>query len=55
MGRVLRRHRGASGEEKTSCIHVLYAADSSEDNIYGKLNTQNRVQTIARAQELKLM
>jgi superfamily II DNA or RNA helicase len=38
MGRVLRRHRGASGEEKTSCIHVLYAADSSEENIYGKLN-----------------
>jgi hypothetical protein len=38
MGRVLRRHRGASGEEKTSCIYVLYAADSSEENIYGKLN-----------------
>ena len=38
MGRVLRRHRGAGGEEKTSCIHVLYAADSSEENIYGKLN-----------------
>jgi superfamily II DNA or RNA helicase len=38
MGRVLRRHRGEDGEEKTSCIHVLYAADSSEENIYGKLN-----------------
>jgi superfamily II DNA or RNA helicase len=38
MGRVLRRHRGNGGEEKTSCIHVLYAADSSEENIYGKLN-----------------
>lgn len=38
MGRVLRRHRGADGEEKTSCIHVLYAADSTEENIYGKLN-----------------
>jgi superfamily II DNA or RNA helicase len=38
MGRVLRRHRGATGEEKTSCIHVLYAADSAEENIYGKLN-----------------
>jgi LuxR family maltose regulon positive regulatory protein len=24
-------------------------------NIYGKLNTQNRVQTIARAQELRLL
>ena len=38
MGRVLRRHRGLSGEEKTSCIHVLFAADSSEENIYGKVN-----------------
>lgn len=38
LGRLLRRHRGPDGEEKTSCIHVLYAADSSEENIYGKLN-----------------
>ena len=38
LGRVLRRHRGPDGEEKTSCIHVLYAADSSEENIYGKVD-----------------
>ena len=38
LGRVLRRHRGLSGEEKTSCIHVLYAADSVEENIYGKVD-----------------
>ena len=38
LGRVLRRHRGVSGEEKTSCIHVLYAADSVEENIYSKVD-----------------
>lgn len=38
LGRVLRRHRGRDGEEKTSCIHVLYAADSSEEHIYGKVD-----------------
>lgn len=38
LGRVLRRHRGRDGEEKTSCIHVLYAADSAEEHIYGKLD-----------------
>jgi superfamily II DNA or RNA helicase len=38
LGRVLRRHRGLSGEEKTSCIHVLYAAGSVEENIYGKVD-----------------
>jgi superfamily II DNA or RNA helicase len=38
LGRMLRRHRGPSGEEKTSCIHVLYATNSSEENIYGKLD-----------------
>src|SRR5207244_2456 len=37
-GRLLRRHRGPDGEEKTSCIHVLYAADSSEENIYRKVD-----------------
>lgn len=36
MGRVLRKHRGSSGEEKTSCIHVLYAKDTVDDAIYGK-------------------
>lgn len=38
LGRVLRRHRGKDGEEKTSCIHVLYAEDSSEEHIYGKVS-----------------
>jgi len=38
LGRVLRRHRVLNGEEKTSCIHVLYAADSSEENIYSKVD-----------------
>jgi superfamily II DNA or RNA helicase len=38
LGRMLRRHRGPNGEEKTSCIHVLYAADSSEENIYSKVD-----------------
>ncbi|OJH38231.1 DEAD/DEAH box helicase [Cystobacter ferrugineus] len=38
LGRVLRRHRGPAGEEKTSCIHVLYARDTVDDFIYGKLD-----------------
>jgi superfamily II DNA or RNA helicase len=38
LGRVLRRHRTRDGEEKTSCIHVLYAADSAEEQLYGKLD-----------------
>lgn len=38
LGRVLRRHRSRDGEEKTSCIHVLYAADSAEEQIYGKVD-----------------
>jgi superfamily II DNA or RNA helicase len=38
LGRLLRRHRGPSGEEKTSCIHVLYAADTVEENIYSKVD-----------------
>lgn len=38
LGRVLRRHRGKDGEEKTSCIHVLYAENSSEEHIYGKIS-----------------
>jgi len=36
LGRVLRRHRGADGEEKTSCIYVLYASDTSEEFLYSK-------------------
>jgi len=38
LGRVLRRHRGPTGEEKTSCVHVLYASDSSDENIYAKVH-----------------
>jgi superfamily II DNA or RNA helicase len=38
LGRVLRRHRGAAGEEQTSCIYVLYARDTVDDYIYAKLN-----------------
>ena len=29
-------------EEKTSCIHVLYAEDSSEEHIYGKVSWDGR-------------
>ncbi len=38
LGRVLRKHRRASGEEKTSCIHVLYAHKTVDDAIYGKVS-----------------
>src|SRR5262249_5880166 len=38
LGRVLRRHRGPDGEEKTSCIYVLYARETVDDAIYGKLD-----------------
>jgi|688.fasta_scaffold08071_4 superfamily II DNA or RNA helicase len=38
LGRVLRRHRGPNGEEKSSCIYVLYADKSSEEHIYGKVD-----------------
>ncbi len=42
LGRVLRRHRGPNGEEKSSCIHVLYAADTSEEGLYSaKRPTEN--------------
>jgi superfamily II DNA or RNA helicase len=38
MGRVLRRHRTKDGEEKTSCIHVLYGQNTVDDAIYEKLD-----------------
>lgn len=38
LGRVLRKHRRSSGEEKTSCIHVLYANKTVDDSIYGKMS-----------------
>ncbi len=36
LGRVLRKHWSKSGEEKTSVIHVLYARDTVDEEIYGK-------------------
>lgn len=36
LGRVLRKHRGADGEEQSSCIHVLYGHETVDDMIYGK-------------------
>lgn len=38
LGRVLRRHRGRDGEEKTSCIHVLYARGTVDEVLYEKLD-----------------
>ena len=38
LGRVLRKHLGAGGEEKTSVIHVLYARDTVDDAIYARTN-----------------
>ncbi|MCG8600477.1 MAG: DEAD/DEAH box helicase [Verrucomicrobiales bacterium] len=38
MGRVMRRHRGAEGEENSSCIYVLYAKETVDDSIYAKLD-----------------
>ena len=36
LGRVLRKHRGPRGEEKTSCMHILYARDTVAEMIYAK-------------------
>ena len=38
LGRVLRRHRSLEGEEKTSVVHVIYARDTVDDQIYGKVD-----------------
>jgi superfamily II DNA or RNA helicase len=38
LGRVLRRHRGPEGEEKTSMIHILYARNTVDDAIYEKVD-----------------
>jgi superfamily II DNA or RNA helicase len=38
LGRVLRRHCGSAGEEKTSQIHVFYAAGTVEEAIYSKVD-----------------
>ena len=36
LGRVLRRHRGRDGEEKTSHIHVLYMRGTVDEFLYEK-------------------
>ncbi|MAG69159.1 MAG: hypothetical protein CL471_02490 [Acidobacteria bacterium] len=36
LGRVLRKHRTPTGEEKTSCIHILYAHNTKDEDIYSK-------------------
>jgi superfamily II DNA or RNA helicase len=36
LGRVLRKHRSSTGEEKTSCTHILYAHNTKDDAIYSK-------------------
>lgn len=41
LGRVLRKHRTLQGEEKTSCIHVLYAKDTVDEAIYEKQNWED--------------
>ena len=38
LGRVLRRHRSRKGEEKTSVVHVIYARNTVDDQIYGKVD-----------------
>jgi hypothetical protein len=40
LGRLLRKHRGPAGEEKTSLIHVLYAKDTIDELIYEKVDWQ---------------
>lgn len=38
LGRVLRKHRNQSGEEKVPKIHVLYARNTVDEVIYGKFD-----------------
>lgn len=38
LGRVLRKHRTSSGEEKNSCIYILYIEKTSDEAIYRKEN-----------------
>lgn len=38
LGRVLRRHRTPGGEEKTSSMHILYARDTVDEQIYAKMD-----------------
>jgi hypothetical protein len=36
LGRVLRKHRGATGEEKHAVLHILYMAQTVDELIYEK-------------------
>ncbi len=36
LGRVLRKHKGGAGEEKDSVVHILYAKDTVDEEIYEK-------------------
>ena len=38
MGRVMRVYKSESGKEKTSLIHILYARNTVDEEIYGKYN-----------------
>ena len=38
LGRVLRRHRGPGGEEKTSSMHILYVRNTVDEQIYSKID-----------------
>lgn len=41
LGRVLRKHQSSTGEEKTSCTHILYAHNTADDAIYSKEEWDN--------------
>lgn len=36
LGRVLRKHKSGAGEEKDSVVHILYARDTVDEEIYEK-------------------
>lgn len=38
IGRVLRKHKGAPGEEKHSLIYILYASKTVDEHIYKKVD-----------------
>ena len=38
IGRVMRRHHDKDGERQTSCIHVIYAQDTTDELIYEKFD-----------------
>lgn len=38
LGRILRKHKGDTGEEKQAVLHVLYMAETTDEMIYEKNN-----------------